>query len=73
MGSWEPSPEIHAQALRFITRLSEEQRTDWEERAAIMEYDGGPSREAAEVLAAREIRSSIIDRMQQLGQQMEAG
>ena len=69
--SWQPSPEAHAQALRFVTRLTAEQRTDWEERAAIMEYDGGLSREAAEVLAAREIRSSIIDRMQQLGQEAE--
>lgn len=57
--SWQPSSEAHAQALRFVSRLTDEQRTDWDERAAIMEYDGGMSREAAEVLAAREVRQQL--------------
>lgn len=52
--TWTPSPETHAAAMGFVVKLTAEQRTDWEERAAIMEFDGGLSREAAEVLAARE-------------------
>lgn len=31
----------------------------WEERAAVAEYDGGLSREAAELQAANEIRRSL--------------
>lgn len=35
----------------LLTRLSEDQREDFEERAAIMQYDGGLTRDHAECLA----------------------
>lgn len=35
----------------LLTRLDETQREIWEERAAIMEYDGGLPRDHAECLA----------------------
>jgi len=35
--------------------LTPEQREDWEERAAIMEYDGAMSREDAERLALEDV------------------
>lgn len=35
----------------LLTHLSADQREDFEERAAIMEYDGGLSRDHAECLA----------------------
>jgi len=35
----------------LVARLSEEDRELWEERAAIMQYDAGYSRDSAECLA----------------------
>lgn len=52
------SPEALALALqnarRTITKWSEERQTDWEERAAVLEYersDSSPSRRDAELVA----------------------
>ena len=41
----------HPQAKQFVLQLSPEQREYFEERAAIYEFDGGYSREAAEIKA----------------------
>lgn len=49
------SPEALALALqnahRTIAKWSEERQTDWEERAAILEYERGNSRQDSELLA----------------------
>jgi hypothetical protein len=37
--------------VELLTRLSEDQREDFEERAGIMQYDGGLNRDHAECLA----------------------
>ncbi len=42
---------IHPQALHFVLQLTPEQREYFEERAAIYEFEGGHSREAAELKA----------------------
>lgn len=42
--------EIHR-----IAKLTPEQRLEWEERAAIREYDGGYSREESERLALEDL------------------
>ena len=39
----------------FISAFDEDLREIWEERAAIMEFDGGISRELAECLALLEV------------------
>lgn len=39
--------------------LSREEQYEWEERAAIREYDGGQSREVAEAGATREILARV--------------
>jgi hypothetical protein len=43
------TPEIR------VEDLDPDWRVDWEERAAVLEYDGGHPRERAEALALREI------------------
>ena len=49
------SPEAIAKALtgarRVIAGWSEERQVDWAERAAILEYERGNSRDHAELLA----------------------
>lgn len=42
-----------------VARLDPRQRQDWEERAAIMEYDGGFTRERAEQLALHGIKKEM--------------
>lgn len=39
----------------LLNRLEEDQREDFEERAAIMQYDGGLTRDHAECLALLDI------------------
>lgn len=39
-----------------VAKMTEEERMDWEERAAIMEYDGGLDREAAERAAYLDVK-----------------
>jgi hypothetical protein len=46
-----------------VEDLDPEWRVEWEERAAVLEYDGGHSREHAEALAL----SEIIGRMHTAG------
>jgi hypothetical protein len=41
-------PEI---LQRIIDQLDQNQREDWEERAALMEFEGGLQRDLAEALA----------------------
>jgi hypothetical protein len=57
-----PAPEIR------VEDLDPEWRVEWEERAAIMEYDGGLPRERAEAAAL----SYIIDRLNR-GERFAAG
>lgn len=45
------------QLEKHLTHLTEEERYDIMERAAIMEYDGGMSREEAEMVATGGIAS----------------
>lgn len=49
------SPEAlaksHANALRTIAKWDEERQMDWSERAAILEYERGNSRQDSELLA----------------------
>lgn len=49
------SPEAlakaHAGALRTIATWSDERRVDWEEWAAILEYERGNTRQDAELIA----------------------
>jgi hypothetical protein len=49
------SPEAlalaHKNALRTIAKWDEERQVDWSERAAILEYERGNSRQDAELLA----------------------
>ena len=52
-----PPPDI------LVADLPADWRVEWEERAAIREYDGGQTREHAEAEALRE----IIDRMTAAG------
>lgn len=39
-----------------VDQMDEDERMDWEERAAIMEYDGGMDREAAERAAYFDVK-----------------
>jgi hypothetical protein len=39
-----------------VEQMDEDERMDWEERAAIMEYDGGMDREAAERAAYFDVK-----------------
>jgi len=51
-----PSPEAAAPDHEIrVEDLDTDWRVEWEERAAIMEYDGGLPRERAEALALTEI------------------
>ncbi len=43
----------------LLDRLREDARADYEERAAIMEFDGGLSREQAEQAAYESLRRDI--------------
>jgi hypothetical protein len=49
------SPEAlaksHANALRTVAKWDEERQVDWSERAAILEYERGNSRQESELLA----------------------
>lgn len=46
-------------ARELLDRLPEDQRHDVEERAAIMEYDGGLSRDEAEQRAWQSMREAM--------------
>ena len=49
------SPEAlaiaHKRAMKTVDGWSEERRMDWEERAAVLEYERGNSRQDSELLA----------------------
>jgi hypothetical protein len=49
--SAEALAKSRANALRTIAKWSEERQTDWSERAAILEYERGNSRQDSELLA----------------------
>lgn len=51
---------LHAEAA--LASLSEAEREEYEERAAIREYDGGTPREEAERLALEEVTRRLQDR-----------
>ena len=56
---------LNSQALTDIDDLSIDWRIEFEERAAILEYDGGLSRNEADSQAMREI-TERIDRMKKI-------
>jgi hypothetical protein len=47
----EATAAAHANAMRVVAKWSEERRVDWSERAAILEYERGNSRQHAELIA----------------------
>jgi hypothetical protein len=51
------APRCHASNSRFASWTEEDWAFAFEERAAILEYDGGHSREEAERLARAEIEA----------------
>ena len=56
---------LNSQALTDIDDLSIDWRIEFEERAAILEYDGGLSRNEADSQALREI-AERVDRMKKI-------
>jgi hypothetical protein len=49
--SSEAQATARANALRTVAKWSEERQVDWSERAAILEYERGNSRQDSELLA----------------------